>query len=313
MRTALPLATVLALLTACGEGGTDTPGLDGGAVTPPLDAGGGDASPSDAGGADAGGGDAGSPDDDAGALTGSEGCGTSTSLAEATWVEQTVDVAGASRTYFVRLPAGYDPSRPYPVVYQFHGCSDRADRESNNVPVEREAGAEAIHVRGRAAARCWDTGATGPDVAFFDAMVARVEAALCADPTRRFATGYSSGAFMTHRLACVRGDVLRGVATIAGGQAGRGCAGQVGALLIHDTDDTTVNLSASVAARDALVEANGCDADAPRAPTDDPPCEAYAGCDPDHPVVWCQTSGRDHARQDALAAPAFWRFLSSLP
>jgi len=29
--------------------------------------------------------------------------------------------------------------------------------------------------------------------------------------------------------------------------------------------------------------------------------------------VWCQTSGQNHARQDGLAAPIFWDFLSTLP
>jgi hypothetical protein len=28
--------------------------------------------------------------------------------------------------------------------------------------------------------------------------------------------------------------------------------------------------------------------------------------------VWCQTAGQDHSRQDGLAAPIFWSFLSSL-
>ena len=79
----------------------------------------------------------------------------------------------------------------------------------------------------------------------FDAMVGAIESRFCADPDRRFATGYSSGAFMSHRLACVRGDVLRGVATIGGGQGGRDCSGIVGALLIHDQDDGTVRIRAS--------------------------------------------------------------------
>lgn len=246
-------------------------------------------------------------------IGGTAGCGVPASIATDAWVERSVDVGGTARPYFVHLPVGYDPARPYPVVYQLHGCSSSATRETNNVPVERESGPDAIHVRGRAAADCWDTNATGPDVAYFDAMLAAVEATYCADPERRFATGYSSGSFMTHRLACIRGALLRGVATIAGGQGGSGCTGNVAALLIHDRDDGTVNITASEGARDAHATRNGCDTSAARAATDPAPCEAYAGCDPGLPVVWCETSGMDHARQDALAAPAFWGFLSALP
>ncbi|MBN1772920.1 MAG: hypothetical protein JXB32_16740 [Deltaproteobacteria bacterium] len=243
----------------------------------------------------------------------SPGCGAATTGVPATWTERTVTVGGAVRTYFVWLPEGYDRWRPYPVVYQLHGCSGSATREDNNVPVQRESGAEAVHVRGRAAADCWDSAADGPDVAFFDAMVTAVEAEFCADPGRRFVTGYSSGSFMAHRLACIRGAELRAVATIAGGQAGRSCTGNVAALLIHDDTDGTVGIDASLGARDDYRTRNGCDPEAEPVAFDPDPCVAYVGCDPRLPVVWCPTTGQGHSRQDDLAAPAFWRFLSSLP
>jgi len=254
------------------------------------------------------------PGDDAATTpAGSAGCGMAAGMALGEWVEQTLESGGVMRTYDVWLPAGYDPMRPYPVDYQWHGCSDGPERENNNVPMERQSGGDAIHVRGRAVGRCWDTAAMGPDVAFFDALVVAIESRFCADPARRWATGYSGGAFMTHRLACVRGAALRGVATIAGGQGGSMCTGTVAALLIHDREDGTVGIAASEGARDALVTANGCDAAAARTPTDHPPCEAYVGCESDTPVVWCETTGMNHDRQDGFAAPAFWDFLSSLP
>src|SRR5690606_17715959 len=141
------------------------------------------------------------------------------------------------------LPTGYDSGRAYPVVYQLHGCSD-ADRQNNNVPVERESDADAINVRGKAAGTCWDTNPTGADVAYVDAMMAAVEAQACVNTARRYVTGYSSGSFMAHRIACLRSELVRGVATIGGGQAERDCAEGVGALLLHDSDDPTVNISA---------------------------------------------------------------------
>jgi len=152
------------------------------------------------------------------------------------------------------------------------GCSN--NRETNNVPVQYESGGDAIHVRGRAGETCWDDAVDGTGVALFDAVMPAVEGEYCANATRRFANGYSSGSFMAHRLARIRADMLRGVATIAGG--------------------------------------HGCDPVAPHTPTDHPPCEEYAGCAAYTPVVWCQTSGQNHARQDSLATPAFWDFLSVL-
>ncbi len=148
-------------------------------------------------------------------------------------------------------------------------------------------------------------------VALFDAMLSEVSNNYCVDANRVFSFGYSSGSFMSHSLACVRGDVLRGVATIAGRSAGQNCVGSVASLLIHDRDDPTVAIGASEAARDRDLERNGCDATVPTTPSGNEPCELYAGCTSGLPVVWCETQGMGHSRQDSLAAPAFWSFLSS--
>src|SRR6188768_735383 len=98
------------------------------------------------------------------------------------WVESMVMTSGANRPYSVRLPTGYDPMRAYPIVMLLHGCSSG----TNNVPMEKVTGADAILVRGTgsAADTCWNTGATGPDVAFFDDMVKDVKTRFCADEHR---------------------------------------------------------------------------------------------------------------------------------
>jgi polyhydroxybutyrate depolymerase len=305
MRLATCLLVGVTLVhTGCDEGDEET--LGGGA------SGGGSAgmggSEGGQGGGEAGSGQGG--DGGSGGTVGTDGCGVA--LAEPTeeWVAKTIDVGGVTRDYFVYLPPGYDAERRYTVVYQFHGCSGDPNRENNNVPVQDASAGDAIVVRGRAVENCWDTSQDGPDVAFFDAMVGAIEGAYCADPERRMAAGYSSGSFMTHLLACSRGAELRGVASIAGGQTGSNCTGDVAALLIHDIGDPTVNISASVGARDQYLAANGC-GDTTEA-FEPAPCLSYQGCEAGLPVVWCETTGQGHGRQDGLAAPAFWNFFSSL-
>ncbi len=255
-------------------------------------------------------GGAGGPPGDGGAT----GCGLEPTIALGAWTPQSVAVpGGGSPAYFVRLPAGYDPDTEYPVVYQLHGCYDGENRQDNNVPVENESGDAAIHVRGRAAASCWDTSQAGADVPYFDALVDAVEARHCTDPDRRFLAGYSSGAFMAHRLGCIRGDGIRALATIAGGSPpGSDCAGDVAVLQIHDVDDETVVIEDSgYPTRDGWLEANGCESGT--SATDHPPCEAYAGCGADTPVVFCETAGHFHDRQDSFAAEVFWDFFSAFP
>jgi poly(3-hydroxybutyrate) depolymerase len=265
------------------------------------------------------GGDGGSYDADGGTVidgsslpaVASAGCGMASTIPTGMWTKRTVD-SGGPRDLWVWTPASYDPATPYPIVYELHGCSSSPNREANNVPVERNIGDKAILVRGRAAANCWDTATNGPDVPYWLAIVEDVEGAFCVDTARRFLTGYSSGAFMTHRLACIHGDKLRGVATIAGGQAGNNCTGNVGALLIHDLNDGTVNISQSENARNNHLTRNACTSPPASSPTANPPCVEYAGCATDKPVVWCQTTGKNHDRQDGLAAPIFAAFIESL-
>src|SRR6187431_735591 len=237
----------------------------------------------------------------------SAGCVASTSQKAEQFVESMVMTGGANRPYSVRLPAGYDPMRAYPVIVLLHGCGSG----TNNVAMEKSTGADAILIRGTGSASgtCWDTSANGPDVAFFDAMVTDVKARFCTDEHRFFAVGYSSGSWLANQLTCIRADVLRGAGTVTGGESASGkCGGPVARIFIHDKDDTTNVISDSEKARDRQLTQNGCDKTMAPIAVDPAPCKLYQGCAAGYPVEWCQTSGQQHNRQDSLAGPAFWNF-----
>jgi polyhydroxybutyrate depolymerase len=240
-------------------------------------------------------------------VTPSAGCGKSANQTLNQWVESTVSSGNGTRPYSVRLPNGYDPTRPYPVIVLLHGCSSG----TNNVPMERQTGTDAILVRGTgsAASVCWDSAASGPDVAFFDAMVGDAKARFCTDTGRLFVVGYSSGSWLTSQLTCIRGNVVRAAGTVAGGESSRGmCTGRVAQMFIHDQNDNDNGISGSERARDRLLMQNGCDRTAQPVPQEPSPCVRYQGCSAGYPVVWCATSGKGHSRQDDLAPGAFWNF-----
>lgn len=276
--------------------------------------GGNSASGGSAGGGSAGGGSAGAGTGGAGSTTEAKpsmGCKVPTTVALNQWVESMVMTGGANRPYSVRLPTGYDPARAYPVIVLLHGCGSG----TNNVPMEKVTGADAILARGTgsAADTCWDTSATGPDVAFFDAIVTDVKARFCADEHRFFAVGYSSGSWLVNQLTCIRADVLRGAASVTGGESANGkCGGPVARIFIHDTTDTTNQISGSIKARDRQLTQNSCDKAAAAVPVDPSPCTLYQGCAAGYPVEWCQTSGNAHGRQDSFAPGTFWNFFKAL-
>jgi polyhydroxybutyrate depolymerase len=241
----------------------------------------------------------------------SAGCTKPAAQALNMWVDSMVMTSGANRPYAVRLPTGYEPTRAYPVIMLLHGCSSG----TNNVPMDKVTGSDAILVRGTgsAANTCWDTKANGPDVAFFDAMVADVKTRFCADESRIFAVGYSSGSWLINQLSCIRADVLRGAGTVSGGEAaGNNCSGAVARIYIHDSDDNDNVVAGSIKARDRQLTQNGCDKAVAPVATDPAPCQAYASCPAAEPITWCQTSGKMHGRQDDFAPGAFWNFFKKL-
>jgi poly(3-hydroxybutyrate) depolymerase len=247
--------------------------------------------------------------------TPSAGCGTAASLALGEWIERpALNVEGTDRQWWVWLPSGYQPAQAYPLLFTFHGCGG----PDNFVPMQEVAGDDAILVRGTGITDdgCWTYGADGDDVAFFDAMVAEVQATQCVDSSRIFVTGYSSGSWLINTLACARGDVLRAAGTVSGGVVGnRGtCSGELARIFVHDLDDTTNRYvdNGNADELERLVEQNQCAAETPPVPEPKAPCARYQGCNVGYPVVACLTEDRQHDRQDDLAPAAFWALFSEL-
>ena len=282
-----------------GSGGT----RDGGAL---LDAGRRDASGSAGSGGSGSSGDGGPSV----GVVRSGGCDKPTTQAANQWVQSMVMAGTTSRATSVRLPSNYDPARAYPVIVLLHGCGGG----TNNVPMENATGSDAILVRGTGSASgtCWETTANGADVAFFDAMVKDAKHRFCTDEKRFFVVGYSSGSWLANQLTCIRSEVLRGAATVTGGEAASGtCKGPVSRIFIHDSDDTTNVISGSVKARDRQLTQNGCDKSIQPTAHDPSPCMLYSGCPAAYPVMWCQTMGKEHGRQDSFAPTTFWNFFKS--
>jgi polyhydroxybutyrate depolymerase len=332
-RTALTTLALLTLLAACSSGTDEEtePSGSGGAGTGTGGAGSGGASSGGAssGGAGTGGaatGGAGTGGDaitggagtggDAGtggsASTESAGCGMEANEAKGSWVGTSVSVGGGNRDYDVHLPDGYDPSTAYPVIMLLHGCGSY----TNNVPMENVAGDDAILLRGEGSRNdgCWMDGGDTADMDYIDAMIEDIKTRFCADTSRVFAVGYSSGSWVVNQLSCVRPNVFRGLASVTGGEPPLGdCTGDPSArIFIHDANDGTNLIAWSEDARDRMLETNECDDPPTTTPYDPNPCVSYNGCSEGYPLVWCETTGQQHGRQDGFAPGVFWDFFQSL-
>jgi predicted esterase len=232
---------------------------------------------------------------------------------------------GSDRTYYLRLPEDYNSKSPYPLVIAFHGTggsheSYLIDEYDENYNLQRAVGNEAILVYPNAlpsgsGVNQWNYTI---DIDFFDDVIEDLESSVCYDTRQVFAVGHSSGAGITHQLGCLRGNVLRGIAPVAGSLLSNDCVKEVAVMQIHGITDTSVPISTGEPTRDFWVEYNSCNCDE-TIDTEYSDCMQYPDCDPDYPVYWCPHEYEDpnnpypgHA-WPPFAGEAIWDFFKTLP
>jgi predicted esterase len=140
---------------------------------------------------------------------------------------------GMTREYIIDIPANYDPTHPYRLIFSWYqafgsdtgnanGLHPAGDGPNFNAMdyayfgLRREATAAnqpAIFVApGGMGTAPWDFTRDAP---FFDDLLARIDANLCIDDSRVFSTGFSFGAMMSYALSITRQTKLRAVVAMA--------------------------------------------------------------------------------------------------
>jgi len=322
--------------------------------------GGAGASSADEGGATSG--DAGAPADGGSIVPSvkSDGCGTSHDYEAGTTTGQ-VELASGSRTFRIHVPPGYEPNTPLPVVLMFHGGggSGRQLQEASAEmdPIADREGFVTVYPDGTGALRTWNGGGccgaavtqNTDDVGFVSALLDHIEASLCVDRNRVFASGMSNGAILSHRLGCELAERLAAIAPVAGTDLTSSCrptrpipvmhthgtadghvpwAGGEGCGPTTDVDFTSVpetlerwraRNGCSMATRVTFTQGNGS-------------CETYEGCAAGADVILCSIDGGGHSwpggkppadvvdcsgngPQSAsfFASEAIWKFFSAHP
>jgi poly(3-hydroxybutyrate) depolymerase len=140
---------------------------------------------------------------------------------------------GSSREYIIDIPANYDPTQPYRLIFSWHQAygSDTGNAigqypafsgpnfDAANYAffgLHREATAAnqpAIFVAPEGIGNLpWDF---KRDSVLFDDLLTLIDANLCIDDNRVFSTGFSFGAMMSYALSITRQTKLRAVVAMA--------------------------------------------------------------------------------------------------
>ncbi|MGI5522427.1 RICIN domain-containing protein [Micromonospora sp. CA-259024] len=228
--------------------------------------------------------------------SGGSGCGKAPTLASGT---HTIQSNGKSRTFILRVPANYNNSNPYRLIFAFHWRGGTMQEISSGgtsgtawsyYGQQEQSNNSAILVAPQGFGNGWGNSG-GEDITFVDDMISRIESSLCVNPRQRFALGFSWGGGMSYAVACARATVFRAVAVISGAQIS-GCSGGTQPIAyfgLHGISDNVLNISQGRALRDTFVRNNGCTAQNPPEPGAGSRTHittTYSGCRAGYPVQW---------------------------
>jgi polyhydroxybutyrate depolymerase len=272
--------------------------------------------------------------------------GKSSQPLDSTW---TLSVGGVDRTVQAHVPASYDPTKPLPLVLNFHGYSSSAFEQTFLTGFSQKADAESFIVLypegsgsppGFDAGLCCGSAARDKvdDMGFTRAILAEATSRLCVDNKRVFVTGFSNGGFMSHRIACELADVVAAVAPVSGvlPVPADSCrpARPIPVLDFHGTADGTVAYDGNTqygwpsapdtftgwAMRDQCRDATP----AQTYHQDDVACATYSQCGGGAVVTLCTITGGGHAwpgsavpltgtTQNINATDTIWSFFAAHP
>ena len=162
------------------------------------------------------------------------------------FANEAVAVDGGTRRYRLVVPRTVDLARPMPLVVAFHGMlvddkdamptytrlSETAERHGFMIAYPNAAGG----VWGMWPRKIVD------DVAFFDALLARVSADYRIDPDRIYVLGMSNGGYFAHLLARERSKTIAAAASHSGPLGletffGVNAERKFPVLIVHGTQD----------------------------------------------------------------------------
>lgn len=162
---------------------------------------------------------------------------------------------GVNRTYIIHLPPTYTPNSQMPLVIVLHGLGDSGNGimlgTGFNMAADT-AGFIAVYpdaVDALFGAAAWNSGAnpfgSADDVGFISALIDTMYAQYHIDQNRVYATGFSMGGIMSHRLACELSNRIAAIAsgsgTFATSVIGNCSPGRsVPVMHVHGTADSVV-------------------------------------------------------------------------
>jgi polyhydroxybutyrate depolymerase len=165
--------------------------------------------------------------------------------------DETIDSGGLARHYILHVPPSYDGTKRTPIVISLHGAGSTASAQAAYSRFPAKADSEGFILISPDAAgsrRAWNfipLAGGSDDVGFIRDVLGHMSAEFCIDDARIYATGISSGAAMSVKLACALQDRIAAIGPVAALYYPPNCttAKAMPIIEFHGTEDKLVPFS----------------------------------------------------------------------
>jgi polyhydroxybutyrate depolymerase len=236
--------------------------------------------------------------------------------------KETVMTKPGARTFIYYAPDNLHADQPVPLLIVPHGYTQSGSdmfQITQYAKIADREGFVAMFPDGAPnSTGPWDVGANvcgngslvpgnGDDQGFIDAMIAFAAADQCIDRAHIFMSGWSMGGYLSHHSGCLRDDIRAIGPHSAGTHDLTACkTGHKPVIMFHFNPDGLIDYSCGTKARDAWIQHNGCDANAPDVKAvKGGKCEYYKGCPADGQVAFCTFDIPSNHKSDFLAGHAW--------
>jgi polyhydroxybutyrate depolymerase len=169
---------------------------------------------------------------------------------------RSIDVAGVTRKYDVHIPAGYDATKPHPLMLIFHGFEENPATMALDSGLNDKsdlAGFIAVYPAGSDYPAgsgnrvSWNAGLcchpSANDVEFVKELLEDIATVANIDAKRIYAVGMSNGAMMANRLACEIPSKIAAIGTVAGTKMIDPCSPNrsIPVIHFHGTQDKVIS------------------------------------------------------------------------
>ncbi|WP_299896792.1 T9SS type A sorting domain-containing protein [uncultured Aquimarina sp.] len=144
-------------------------------------------------------------------------------------INATLQNDGRTRQYRLYVPASYDPSKPAPLILNFHGFTNNIDTQYNQSDFRQLAeDNQFLFVTPQGLGGFFsgwainnNFGGNEDDLGFSNALIDKIIEDYNINEKRIYATGFSNGGFFSYRLACELSPRIAAVASVAGSMTRR--------------------------------------------------------------------------------------------